>query len=105
MVERTIRASRWLSVTPWTNDLSIFSSSAADLLQVGQRREARAVVVDGDGDPGLGEPVEHGQRQLPGCSITAVSVISKQSPPLGLGRLRQRELGEVRVAQQCGRRC
>jgi hypothetical protein len=77
MVDLTSRASLASFSSDRTKALSIFSSSALDLLQIGQGRQARAVVVDRHGDAGGGSLVSI-DRATSGLPITAVSVISKQ---------------------------
>ena len=59
MVERTIVETSSLPTMREMNERSIFSSCTGSSHDVGERGVARAVVVDGELQAELGEPVEH----------------------------------------------
>ena len=104
MVERTISASRWLSADAFDERLVDLQLLAADPLQIGQRRQAGAEVVDGDRDAGLGEPVEHGQRRLRVLDDRGLGDLDGQAA-LGAAGLRRGRSRRSPARPACGRRC
>ncbi len=71
----------------------------ADLLQIGQGRQARAVVVDGDADPGGLEALDGPKRHLGIVDHCGLGDLEAQGPGRAAHHL-EHPRGEAGVAQQ-----